>query len=525
MKSRLLYVDRDVEEAVSDAASADLVTDLDLERIFVAMGGTDRYLVELARTSLATGLATSDEIRYRQSILGDAMRNPAMVRRMYAVAVDAIEGERRVWGAAMRNAELVLQRSVTVLKIFLGSFRELRRIQEMYAQDIESPGFRTLFDQIAVELGDEDLEMIEHHLERLGSRTIAVSARLGPGNRGTDYVLRRPIGAQRGLRERVGLGRPRGRTIDVLLSDQNAMNSLGELRALAVAPAAGAIRESVEHILGFFACLRAELGFYVCAMNLHDALRTAEAPICMPVPIDPRATGAADGGTDPEDGTPRLTLSARRLVDPGLCLASDASVVGNDIDADGRLLLVVTGANHGGKSTFLRSVGIAHLMMQAGLFVTADGFSADVRSRVATHFTRDEDPSVERGKLDEELDRLDGLLDDIDPSSLLLMNESFGSTNERDGAEIARRVISGLADAGVKVVYVTHLHEFAERMYGDAEPRATFLRAERDPNGVRSFRIVPAPPLPTSFGADIYRDVFGEDAATRDPTHRVAPTR
>jgi DNA mismatch repair ATPase MutS len=173
----------------------------------------------------------------------------------------------------------------------------------------------------------------------------------------------------------------------------------------------------------------------------------------------------------------------------------------------------------------MQRVGIAHLMMQAGLFVTADGFSADVRSRVATHFTRDEDPSVERGKLDEELDRLDGLLDDIDPSSLLLMNESFGSTNERDGAEIAICVISGLADAGVKVVYVTHLHEFAERMYGDAEPRATFLRAERDPNGVRSFRIVPAPPLPTSFGADIYRDVFGEDAATRDPTHRVAPTR
>ena len=46
-------------------------------------------------------------------------------------------------------------------------------------------------------------------------------------------------------------------------------------------------------------------------------------------------------------------------------------MTGNDIDADGKSLIVVTGANEGGKSTFLRSVGTAQLMMQAGMFVTA----------------------------------------------------------------------------------------------------------------------------------------------------------
>ena len=64
---------------------------------------------------------------------------------------------------------------------------------------------------------------------------------------------------------------------------------------------------------------------------------------------------------------------------------------------------MITGANQGGKSTFLRSVGLAQLMMQCGMFVAAESLRASVGQRLFTHYKREEDAAMESGKLDEEL--------------------------------------------------------------------------------------------------------------------------
>ena len=75
-----------------------------------------------------------------------------------------------------------------------------------------------------------------------------------------------------------------------------------------------------------------------------------------------------------------LTFSCTDLRDACLELQSPDPVVGNDVQGDGKSLVIITGANSGGKSTFLRSVGVAQLMMQCGLFVTAGSYQADVTS-------------------------------------------------------------------------------------------------------------------------------------------------
>jgi len=64
-------------------------------------------------------------------------------------------------------------------------------------------------------------------------------------------------------------------------------------------------------------------------------------------------------------------LSALGLYDPALALVAGGGVVANDLAAAGKELVVITGANQGGKSTFLRSIGLAQLLMQAGMFVPA----------------------------------------------------------------------------------------------------------------------------------------------------------
>ena len=82
-------------------------------------------------------------------------------------------------------------------------------------------------------------------------------------------------------------------------------------------------------------------------------------------------------------------MAARGLRDTVLCLRLDGPVVGNDVDADGRPLLVITGANQGGKSTFLRSLGQAQLMMQCGMSVAAESYRAALCSGVFTHYKRE----------------------------------------------------------------------------------------------------------------------------------------
>jgi DNA mismatch repair ATPase MutS len=141
------------------------------------------------------------------------------------------------------------------------------------------------------------------------------------------------------------------------------------------------------------------------------------------------------------------------------------------------------------------------------MFVPAVSLSASVAPSVRTHFPREEDATLAAGRLDEELRRLAGLVDATTPGTLVLLNESLSTTNEREGAAIARGVVDALLDAGVAVWFVTHNHQLASELAGSQPPRAHVLRAERG-DWERPFRLTVAPPLPTSHGMDLYRRIF-----------------
>jgi len=150
-------------------------------------------------------------------------------------------------------------------------------------------------------------------------------------------------------------------------------------------------------------------------------------------------------------------------------------------------------------------------MMQAGMFVGASRFCSNVCDGIFTHYKREEDVTMKSGKLDEELKRMSAIVDKVTPNSILLLNESFASTNEKEGSEVARQVLSALLDAGIKIFFVTHLHKFAQESYERQKKKAVFLRAGRKADGERTFKILEGEPLQTSFGEDLYRNIFGVD--------------
>jgi len=154
------------------------------------------------------------------------------------------------------------------------------------------------------------------------------------------------------------------------------------------------------------------------------------------------------------------------------------------------------------------------------MFVPAEFFCANVCSGLFTHYKREEDTAMKSGKLDEELSRMSDIADNITSNSILLFNESFAATNEREGSEIARQIISALLEKRIKIFFVTHSYEFAHGFYDKkmknvislrAERQADGMRAERQADGKRTFKIIEDEPLQTSYGADVYNKIFGTD--------------
>jgi DNA mismatch repair ATPase MutS len=113
------------------------------------------------------------------------------------------------------------------------------------------------------------------------------------------------------------------------------------------------------------------------------------------------------------------------------------------------------------------------------------------------------------------------IADRISPYAMLLCNESFAATNDREGSEIARQVLHALVDVDIRVFFVTHLYELAHGYYAQQPITTLFLRAERQPDGQRTFQLVEAEPLPTSYGVDTYQQIFQLDAA-REQTAQPA---
>jgi DNA mismatch repair ATPase MutS len=379
------------------------------------------------------------------------------------------------------------------METFLHVLRKLRSAAEENESNFESEGFRSLFAMLKKELSEQYLETIKNDLKELKFRKGALlSAELGNSNEGAHYVLRKAHGKEQTWLDRL-LGKgPVSYSFRLDPRDEAGARILSDMRNRGISRVALALTQSSDHVLSFFKTLRTELAFYVGCLNLHSKLVSHGMPIAFPTPL-PAGQHCHDFSG---------------LYDVSLCLTVNRGVVGNALHTDHKNLVVITGANQGGKTTFLRSTGLAQLMMQCGLFVGADDFKAEICSALFTHYKREEDTTMKSGKFDEELARMSEIAEHIVPNSMLLFNESFAATNEREGSEIATQIVRALLEKGMKVFYVTHLYEFARGFFDEKIDDAMFLRPERQADGTRTFRLIKGEPLETSYGEDLYRQVF-----------------
>jgi DNA mismatch repair ATPase MutS len=509
MKVFLMHADRDfkmlgqIEQRYPyrhilplSTAKAALIQDLELNILFNAMAQGDEFLFDVARQAIFSSLEAPEAIRYRQEILKDCLKNPVVVREIYSLPIEATDQKHRHWmGIFSRYPSAVLSGAVQMLEMFVTLLRRLKRIADEHAGEFESEGFRRFFVMIQQELTEEYFAEVEQHLKSLKfKRGVPISAQLGNGNEGTNYFLRKTNHDDRHWAQRVFSRESPIYSYTLHPRDEAGARALGELRDRGINLVANATGQSANHIDSFFNVLRLELAFYVGCLNLSEQLVQLGEPIAFP---DPTPAGERQH-------------SFTGLYDAALALTMKKKVVGNDVNADGKDLIIITGANQGGKSVFLRSIGLAQLMMQCGMFVPAESFHANVCTGLFTHYKREEDSSMTSGKFDEELGRMSEIVDNVAPNSIVLFNESFAATNEREGSEIARQIVSALLEKHIKVFYVTHLYELAHGFHARQMDNAIFLRADRKEEGHRTYKLIEAPPLKTSYGVDAYNKIFGE---------------
>jgi len=496
MKVFLMYPNRDFEpdqELPSNEAA--LTQDLELNTLFEAMAQGDKFLFRVAQKAVLSGLDAPGAIRYRQEILQDCLEHPDVVRQIYRIPIKAIENKQRHWmGVFTRYPTGILSGALQMLEMFVDLLKTLKQIADEHAGQFESPGFRRFFAMIQQELDDDYFAVVTQHLKDLKfPRGVLISAELGKANEGTNYILRKTNpDNQNWLKRIIGRKSPLY-SYTLHPRDDAGAQALGQLRDRGVNLVANAVAQSADHINSFFNALRLELAFYIGCLNLSEQLAQLGEPVVFPQPAP----------------ASERRLSFTGLYDVTLALTMNQKVVGNDVNADNKDLIIITGANQGGKSTFLRSIGLAQLMMQCGMFVPARSFCANICEALFTHYKREEDATMESGKFDEELSRMSDIVDNITPNSAVLFNESFSATNEREGSEIARQITCALLEMRIKVFYVTHLYELANSFYDQQMENAIFLRAERKAGGERTFKLVVRKPLQTSYGRDVYNEVFG----------------
>ncbi len=489
MKAHLIFPDRNYDpDQVLCADAETLEKDLGISFILETMANGDDLIGSVCRRLFFTPLQDPEILAYRQEALHDALTNPSVIRELYGICVEAEELRRKSWSWLTSSyISGTFSAALSYLKIYLTNLSRLKSIADRQSAQFTSPAFCAFFRELQTELNEDFLKESAEALQSLHNiGNLQIRARLGSFLQGEDYMLCRPV------RQKFSLMKHFSPVYRIRGDDHNAQEDLTHRQNRAINELTNALAQSAEHLLAYFNMLRAELSFYTGCLNLRDALSKRGMPVCIPE-ILPRKS---------------RSRSVQGLYDGSVALTK-GSADGNDFSFEDIDLCMISGANQGGKSTFLRSVGQHQLMGQCGMYVFAESARIPLRSAVFTHFKKEEDDKLESGKLDEELARMSRIVDLLEPESLLLFNESFAATNEREGSEISRQITNALISAGMEIFAVSHMMDFVETYLGN--PHAVFLQAERLEDGTRTHRILTGIPTRTAYGMDIYNEVFGKE--------------
>jgi DNA mismatch repair protein MutS len=265
--------------------------------------------------------------------------------------------------------------------------------------------------------------------------------------------------------------------------------------------------------------LRPGIIFYVHAVTFIARLQGLGLDFCRPAiaPMDERVCQVEEA----YNLYLALHFSHSR---PGQDLSQQV-VTNHVMLGDSGRIVILTGPNRGGKTTYMQAVGQIQVLAQAGLFVPGRRARISPVDAIYTHYPAEERLELGTGRFGDEARRIRAIFERVTHHSLVLLNESLSTTSTSESVYLAQDLVRALSQIGLRAIFVTHLHELAAAVpelnretAGDSRVIslvASLVDEDREQEAVPgqgdirySYRVVPSPPMGRSY-ADRVAAAYG----------------